>query len=83
MDTKQQRQLLNESLLKLQESKTTPKKALNILPSCFELDTYKRGDKQLADIFLAYMKFLKKRRPSAILNGIWEDILEKATGYCS
>ena len=81
MDTNQSHPLY-VSLLTLIESSTTPKKDLKLFSSsCFALEAFGKGDKEPVLIFLAYLRFLIRRRPSAIVTGIWEEILLKAFMY--
>ncbi|CAL4060350.1 unnamed protein product [Meganyctiphanes norvegica] len=73
--------LLEESLMKLMDPSTTPENALQLFSSpCFAATVYKRGNTD-AMIFLAYFKFMMIRLPDACVDGIWEDILNKAFMY--
>ncbi|CAL4060331.1 unnamed protein product, partial [Meganyctiphanes norvegica] len=77
-----QEKLLDDNLMKLLDPCTTPENALQLFSSpCFSPSVYTKGDDEPAVIFLAYFKFMMTRLPDACVDGIWEDILNKAVMY--
>ncbi|CAL4216142.1 unnamed protein product [Meganyctiphanes norvegica] len=77
LDMEGQRKLLEDGLMRLLDPCTTPETALQL----FSSPENTRGINENAIIFLAYFRFMMTRLPDACVEGIWEDILNKAVMY--
>ena len=73
---------LENLLLELQDSSTTPEKALQSLSYTWLLSgAYHRVDEEPVVIFLAYIRFITTRLSDGCVEGIWGEILRKTLKY--